>query len=404
MINMTTGGSTGTIMFQVAAEAEKRGHEVFTYSPAELNKSAGSADNPGNGKHFFYSKRIERKADNIIGRVLGCNGMTSWFGTARLIRSLRRNRVELVHLHNLHSYCINLRMLFRYIKKNNLHVVWTLHDCWTFTGHCPHYVMAGCDKWKTQCFHCPQLHEYPQCKVDNSRYQYRFKKKTFSGVSSMTLVTPSRWLAEQVKESFLKRYPVKVIHNGIDPEVFSPLPSDFREKHGLEDKRLILGVASSWGEKKGLDMFIRLAEKMPEDWHIVMAGVSDSLAGQLPDNITAISKTENRRALAEMYTAADVFVNPTREDTFPTVNLEALACGTPVITFRTGGSPECIDATCGIVVPPNDFDSLWAALSDVLSKKRFSPECCRERALLFDSNHQYKEYIALYESFMTNRQ
>ena len=275
--------------------------------------------------------------------------------------------------------------------------VWTLHDCWTFTGHCPHFDMFGCDKWKTGCHHCQQPISYPKTRIDNSKHMYYLKKKWFTGVKNMTLVTPSQWLAGLTRESFLREYPVKVIHNGIDLSVFKPTESDFKETYHCQDKKIVLGVSFGWGDRKGLDAFLELAKRLPDDYRIVLIGTDENADSKLPENVISIHRTDNQVELAKIYSAADVFVNCTREDTFPTVNIEALACGIPVVTFRTGGSPEIIDGTCGSVVEKNDVDALEQEILRICTQKPFSSDACRHRAENFEMYDRFGEYIKLYE-------
>ena len=287
-------------------------------------------------------------------------------------------------------------MLFDYLKKENIPVIWTLHDCWSFTGHCPHFMAIGCEKWKTGCYECDLYKSYPGCFLDDSRFQYRYKKKCFTGVPNLTIVTPSQWLADLVKQSYLKDYNTVVINNGIDLTKFQPRSSDFRAKYGLENKILILGVAFDWTPKKGLDDFKRLDEDLPEEYAIVLVGVSDTVAKTLPDRIISIACTQNQEELAEIYSAADIFVNPTWEDNFPTVNLEALACGTPVVTYKTGGSPESITESTGKVVPYKDYVALKNAIFNMKnSKKTLSKNCC-SYAKRYDLQLAYKKYCDLY--------
>lgn len=397
LINMTTDGSTGGIMHRLAQMARENGMTVFTYSPAELpSKVKGSSSIP-NG-HICYGSRLERRLDNILGRVFGLNGLQAWFGTAGLIRSLKKNGVDVVHLHNLHSYCINLPMLFRFFKKNHIKVIWTLHDCWTFTGHCPHFTMAHCDKWKTGCHHCPQCREYPQSLLDSSRLMWRLKRRWITGVEDMTVVTPSQWLAKLVGQSYLKDYPVNVINNGIDLSVFQPTDSDFREKHGITpQQKMLLGVAFGWGKKKGLDVFLELARRLnPEQYRIVLVGTDAMTDRMLPEEIISVHRTQDRKELAEIYSAADLFVNPTREENYPTVNMESIACGTPVLTFRTGGSPEILNEVTGSVVDCDNIDAMEREIIRICMEKEFAEAACIKHAESFDENEKFKEYISLF--------
>lgn len=394
-INMTSNGSTGKIMFQVARVSREAGHDVKTYTPVRYARGKKlPVDSFLN--HFTWGSRAGAFLHYYVGTLFGKNGSFSIAGTKQLIKNLKTFEPDIIHLHNLHKYCINFSMLFDYIKKSKVKAIWTLHDCWTFTGHCAHFTMVGCEKWKDGCHHCPQPKAYPKMYVDTSKKMYELKKKWFCGVENMTIVTPSHWLKNLVEQSFLNQYPVKVINNGIDLSVFKPCESSFREKYALDDKKVVLGVAFDWGYKKGLDVMIELSKRLPDDYRIVLVGTNDLIDSQLPDNIISIHRTENQTELAEIYTAADVFVNPTREEVFGLVNAEALACGTPVITYATGGSPEVVDETCGKVVGVNDIESLYKEIILACEQKLYSREACVKRSHRFDMNDRFEEYVALY--------
>lgn len=395
-INIVTGGSTGKIMLEIAAVARGKGHIVRTYTPVRYLKSKKFSAPKLDG-HYLWGSKAESFVHIYAGTLLGRNGMYSRKGTGELIKKLKEFKPDIVHLHNLHGFCINLPMLFNYLKKNNVKVIWTLHDCWSFTGHCPHFVMANCDKWKTGCHHCPQPRIYPPMYIDTSKKMYELKKKWFCGIENMTIVTPSQWLGDLVKQSYLKDYPVKVINNGINLSVFKPTESDFRAKYGLQDKKILLGVASSWGKGKGIDVFVELVKRLDNSYRIVLVGLDRALMPELPENIITIKRTENQTQLAEIYTTADLFVNPTREDTYPTVNMEALACGTPVLTFRTGGSPEIIDESCGSVVDVNDVDSMEREIIRICEDKPYTAAACIERSKSFNMYDRFEEYVKLYE-------
>ncbi len=390
-LNAVPYGSTGKIVAGIAKAAKDNGHETLTY--------------------FSWTKKCKKNIDDdvMIGsflgkiyhmsmaRITGKNGCYSKNDTKKLLKKLDEFKPDIINLHILHCWNINLPMLFDYIKKNKIKTVWTFHDCWAFTGQCPHFIMAECDKWRTNCHDCPQYREYPGAYVDKTELMHRLKKEWFLGVEDLTIVTPSRWLASLVKESFLKDYEVKVINNGIDLGVFKPIESDFRKKHGLEEKKIVLGVAFGWGKRKGLDVFVKLASELPSNYQIVLVGTDDNVDKKLPSNIISIHRTSNQAELAEIYSASDVFANPTREDTFPTVNMEALACGTPVVTFRTGGSPEIIDENSGIATNVNDVELMLAGILNACTDKVYSNSDCRNRALCFDKNDRFKEYIKLFE-------
>ena len=394
-INMVHNGSTGNIMLNVSKLLQKKGEGTRTFSSRIYTKEHKTLP-AALENHTYFGSRFENFMHTAFAQITGLNGCFSHLGTYQLIKECKKFKPDVIHLHNLHAFCINLPMLFSYVKKNNIPVVWTLHDCWTFTGHCPHFEIVNCDKWKTECHHCPQLSVYPKSRVDNTRTAHNLKKKWFLGVENMTIVTPSKWLGDLAKESFLKDYPVKVIHNGIDLSVFKPTESDFRAKHGLTDKKVILGVASDWGKRKGLDVFKELANRLDDDYRIVLVGL-DGATESLPEKIISIKRTENQKALAEIYTTADLFVNPTREENYPTVNMESLACGTPVLTFRTGGSPEIPDATCGSVVDVDDVDAMEKEIIRICKEKPYSKEACLERAKNFDMYDRFEEYIETYK-------
>jgi len=399
-INMLHRGSTGNIMFSIANKARAFGHDVQTYSPIYFHKNT-VVEYPTIESHTYFGSRNENYLHVRLAQITGFHGCFSIIGTFRLLKALDSCKPDILHLHNLHNWSINIPMLFSYIKRKNIRAIWTLHDCWSFTGHCPHFQVAKCDKWKTGCHHCPSYRDYPQSFVDNSKRMYKLKKKWFTGIPNLTLVSPSGWLAGLVKESFLKDYPVKVINNGIDLSIFKPRENSFREKHGItQDKHIVLGVAFGWGYKKGLDVFLKLSEKLGKDYQVVLVGTDDTVDRKLPENIISIHRTHNQTELAEIYSAADVFANPTREETFPTVNMESLACGTPVITFETGGSPEILDETCGIVVPCDDVDAMKRAIRHVCEDKPFSQEACLKRAGSFSMQEKFQEYVELYEQIV----
>ena len=339
------------------------------------------------------------KLQSLKSRVLGNYGFNSARATRRMIAELERIQPDIVHLHNIHGHDCNLEMLFSWFRKNKIKLVWTFHDCWAFTGYCPHFVMEKCEKWKTQCLQCGQR-SASSWFLDRSKALFEKKKACFAG-QNLTVVTPSRWLAEMAGQSFMKKYSVNVIHNGIDLSVFQPTSGAFRQKYGLENKKLILGVAFDWGIKKGLDVFVDLAEKLPADYQIVLVGTNERIDRGLPSNVLSIHRTQNQKELVEIYSEADVFVNPTREDSFPTVNMEALACGTPVVTFRTGGSPEMLDDTCGSVVDCDDVEATQRQILRICETKPFTKEQCLKKAQTFDQNERFKEYLKLYERIIT---
>ncbi len=382
-------GSTGKIVKSLQECAEERGHTVV---PAHRFNERGGAE------ALAVSSWLDCHVHNRLATITGLQGCFSILRTRIFLRKLRSLSPDLIHLHNIHGSYINHRLLFNFIKKYKIPVVWTLHDCWSFTGGCPHFIGYACDKWKDGCHACAHFKQNKSNCLDTSSYMWKRKRAWFADVPRMTLVCPSGWLSELVEQSFLKEYPKKVINNGIDLEIFKPTESDFRRQYGLENHKIVLGVSFGWNDRKGLDVFRDLAQQLPKDYKVVLVGTDEATDTQLPKEIISIHRTKNQAELAEIYSAADVFVNPTREDTYPTVNMEALACGTAVVTFRTGGSPETVDATCGSVVDCDDGEMLKKEIIRICTERPYAREICRRRAEeAFDKNRKFKEYIDLYE-------
>lgn len=392
-INTTCGvGSTGKICVSISEILSKKGIENYIFYSGK-----------GNGYSFGikYSNKIYKKFQALASRIFGNYGFNSRMATHKIIKYLDEIKPDIVHLHNIHGHDCDLKTLFNYFKKNKIKLVWTFHDCWAFTGYCTHFDAVKCNRWQTECRDCPQRKEYSWF-VDKSKELFQRKKELFEGLD-MIITAPSKWLAEKVKKSFFNGYKTEVINNGIDLTVFKPTESDFREKNKLEDKKIVLGVAFDWGERKGLDVFVELSKRLPEHYQIVLVGTNKKIDEILPGNIISIHRTQNQQELAEIYTEADVFVNPTREEVFGLVNVEALACGTPVITFNTGGSPECIDTTCGTVVPKNDIDTMLNEIIKICEEKSFEKENCINYAKNFEVKKTYEEYIKLYERIAEER-
>lgn len=391
-INSVPYGSTGRIMFQIADTVKAMGGVAYT--SASFTKSRGE-----NFPDTYYriGGAVGKTEHIILAKLTGRHGCYSHFATHKLIEKIKQIKPDIIHLHNIHGWYLNWKMLFNYLKNADIPVVWTLHDCWSFTGHCPHFMAVECEKWKTGCYECPLYKLYPGCFFDDSEKQYVLKRNCFTGVPNITVVTPSQWLMDLVKQSYLKDYDTVVVNNGIDLTKFKPRISRFREKYGLVDKTVLLGVAFDWSTRKGIDDFKRLAEELPKEYAIVLVGVSATVAKELPGRIIAIACTQDQEGLAEIYSAADLFVNPTLEDNFPTVNLEALACGTPVITYRTGGSSECLTEKCGKVVPYKNYEALRNAILEMKNAKKIMTQACTERAQHFGREDAYKKYIELYK-------
>ncbi len=396
-INLANIESTGEIVNDIARAAEKRDILYYKAYPETVPM------NPIAENDIIICGDFCRKVYMKFCEYTGWDCCSAVLPTLAFLRKLDIIKPDLVHLHNLHSSYINVPILFMYLKRKKIKVLWTLHDCWSFTGHCPYFTLQKCDRWKVGCGNCPQLHLYPVIKRDTTKWLWKKKKKWFNGVPNMHIITPSLWLADLVKESYLKNYDISVIYNGLDLSCFSPVSSKVREEYGIpEDDYMILGVAVAFGERKGIDVLIRLAEELPSNYHVVLVGNTERFNDRIPNNIIKIPTVHERKKMAELYTAADVLANPTREEVFGLVNVESLACGTPVVVFNTGGCPEIIDDSCGRVVECDDFVKFKNEIIDVCQNKPFDPEKCRNRAMMFESSKTYKQYVNCYEEIMND--
>lgn len=394
-INETVSvGSTGRIAAQIGNVAITQGWNSYIAYGRESKMcdsnliKVGSI--PGILWHVFQT------------RVLDRHGLSSTCATKNLVKKIDAIKPDIIHLHNIHGYYLNYEVLFQYLAFVNKPIVWTLHDCWSITGHCSFFEGVGCEKWKTGCGNCPYLKDYPRSFFfDRSLKNYKQKRQAFTKPKNITLVPVSNWLGDLVKQSFLKDSPIKVIHNGTDLEAFKPQGNDIRKKYSIDSgKNIVLGVASVWHERKGLIDFIKLASY--DKLQVILVGVTDEIKNQLPRNIIAISRTNSQQDLAELYTCADVFVNPTYDDNFPTTNIEALACGTPVITYNTGGSSEAVDSETGIVVEKGDVQGIVEAIKQLSNKDRTAlRDACRNRAIrLYNKNDRFQDYINLYKELL----
>jgi len=393
-INQTCGaGSTGKIAVGISNVLEENGHEGYiAYAYYNTDR-----------KRTF---RLRRWSSSNAFRVelMKCR-LTGYFGfnnkriTYKLIDYIRDIKPDIIHLHNIHGGYIHIEVLFEYLAKAKIPIVWTLHDCWSFTGHCTHFDYIQCEKWKTGCFDCPEKESYPKRYFfDRSKEQYMRKKKAFTSVKNMTLVTPSEWLGNLVMHSYLGTYPVFVINNGIDLSIFKPTENNIKEKYNIKDKRIVLAVANSWTNRKGYNYLEDLAERLGDNYKLIVIGLNKRQKVSLSRKIIGIEKTENQIELAKYYTVADVFVNMTFEDNFPTVNLEAIACGTPVVTYNTGGSPECIDESTGYFVDKGNISELVEKVK--LAADENKTQRCIERAAGFSEKIKFNQYLELYNKIL----
>lgn len=383
-------GSTGRIAEGIGETAMEAGWESYiAYGRYALSSRS---------KLIKVGNRWEQAYHLLQTRLFDRHGLASEEATKRLLRQMEKIEPTLVHLHNIHGYFLNYPILFDWLKHWGGPVVWTLHDCWPFTGHCAYYDFARCNRWQSGCHHCPQLKSYPRSLlIDCSFTNYENKRRCFTSLKNMTIIPVSDWLKHEVEKSFLAQYPIRRIYNGIDLDTF----------HSTEGPSTdtVLGIASVWDNRKGLADFIAMRAQLPDEIGITLVGLSKEQIKALPKGITGIERTNNIDQLRKLYSEALAFVNPTWEDNFPTTNLEALACGTPVITYCTGGSIEAVDNQTGLVVDKGDINGLVAAIESVRMNRHKYIVPCRQRAEKFYSKQErFSEYVELYNYFKPNEQ
>lgn len=380
-------GSTGKIAEQIGLVAEKQGWKVYQVWGRHKNPSKLTDIKVGNTLGVY-----EHYAENIL---LDNEGLASRFVTKKLLKKIDQIKPDVVQLHDIHNHWLNYKILFEYLNSKRISVVWTFHDCWAFTGHCYHFVSVNCDSWKTGCYSCPLRNRF----CDQSKRNWNLKKSLFVSHPNLTIVPVSQWMGDFVKESFLKDKRVEVIHNGIDLTVFQP-----QEKEESERFK-VLAVSSVWNESKGINDIYTLRGLLPRDvYDIVVVGLSSDQVKNIPNGIIGIQRTQNIQELVQLYSDADVLINPTYADTFPTVNLEALACGTPVITYRTGGSPEAVDSNTGCVIKQGDLNALCTKIQEFNAtgfKHQHSADCRKRAEECFDKDKCFEKYIDLYEQLIS---
>lgn len=389
-------GSVGRIVTDIYHRTEKNGDEgLIAY---------GRQTAPEGVRAFRFGSGADMGLHVLSTFFRGEHGFASAGQTGRLIRKIREWDPDVIHLHNIHGFILQIELLFEYLKEAGKPVVWTLHDCWPYTGHCAFYDFTDCRGWERGCRDCREYRRtYPYALFRNrTESNYKRKREAFTGVPNLTLAVPSVWLQKELQRSFLKNYPVRVIPNGIDRETFCPTDRGLRERLGYSGKFVLLGAANVWERRKGLSGLLKLAERLPEDCRMVLIGLSKKQRRGLPGNVLGLGRTSSAKELAEYYTMADVFVNGTLEDNFPTTNLEALSCGTPVITFDTGGSPESLDESCGRVVEKGNIDALLHAVLQEQKEPRTKEDCLR-RAEQYRKEDRFLEYVELYHELAGQR-
>ena len=390
-INVTANwGSTGKIAESIGMCAIQHGWESYIAYGRYSRSSQSQLIRIGNSFSPYIHYLEQRLFDN--------EGLCSRWSTKKLIATIKSISPDIIQLHNIHDHYLNYQLLFEYLNTTDIKVVWTFHDCWAFTGHCFHFVTKNCTKWQYGCSHCPLRDSYPKTLLDRSSRNYRLKRELFMANKHLSIVACSDWMSSFVQESFLKSKPICTIHNGVDLSVFAPSRS--LSSH-VGHKFRILAVSSVWTPSKGLLDIYKLREFLPSGFEIVIVGISSKQQQSLPEGIIGIQRTQDVAELVQLYCSADVLINPTYADTFPTVNLESLACGTPVITYNTGGSPEAVDARTGIVVPQGDVRALADAILRLREHPLSSVDCRRRAEEFFDKEKCFEHYLTLYNQLLS---
>lgn len=392
-INITANwGSHGRIAEEIGQIVISKGWESYI--------AYGRIANPSKSHLIHIGSMTDERLHGVQSRLFDNHGLASVKATREFLKQIDAIKPDLIHLHNIHGYYINYPMLFDYLSKQDIPIVWTLHDCWTMTGHCAFFTYANCDKWKNGCHNCKHKYTYPKSFLfSRSHKNYVLKQTCFTSVKNLTLVPVSQWLADIVKDSFLSNYPINMIHNGVDINKFRVLET----QRPSSDRKMLLGVSSVWEPRKGLSDFVKLRQLLDDSFEIVLIGLTKKQVDSLPPGITGITRTNNIDELVQYYNKADVFVNPTYEDNFPTTNIEALACGTPVITYNTGGSPEAIDEKTGLVVEYGHINALAEGIKTLCNEANTDERraLCRLRAeVLFNKANRYQQYIELYSKLV----
>ncbi|MDO6472186.1 glycosyltransferase [Maribacter sp. 1_MG-2023] len=389
-------GSTGKICVNISDYLESHGNDPHI--------AHGPIHRDTNNSTYQIGTKFDYYLHILNTRIFDKHGLGSKKATKEFLKKLKNSKPDLIHLHNIHGYYINYELLFQFIKETEIPVVWTLHDCWSFTGHCTHFEYINCEKYKTACTKCPLTNTYPKSwLVDRSLKNFNQKKESFIGVKNLTIVPVSKWLATKVEQSFLSPYPIRTITNGIDINTFKPIQgSNYKKQKGWEGLKIILGVASVWDKTKGWEDFIKITPQLKDDERIILVGLSKQQIETLPKNIIGIERTDSKEELIKLYSLADVFMNLTYADTYPTTNLEALACGTPVITYKTGGSVEEITDYNGAIVEQGNYLDAYKTFENMgnIFKKKHAQTIRNNAIEKFDKNFQLKKYDELYQSLL----
>lgn len=387
-INVTANwGSTGKIAEQIGLLAMNLGWESYIAYGRMMNPSKSKLIKIGSWWDVYFHY--------VMSRFFDMEGLMSKRATRKLVKEIETIDPDVIHLHNIHDHYINYPILFDYLIRKDIPVVWTLHDLWAVTGHCA-INKVGCEKWMKHCSDCPLKAKWS---VDQSEKNYYLKKHFFSNIKNLTIVSVSNWLNCQVERSFMGTNQLCVLKNGVDIDVFKPTANDVRERYGIGNRKIILGVASVWDNDKGLHDFIKLSEALPNNWVIVLVGSTKKKVTRC--NIIYLPRTQNQQELAELYSEAHVLLSMSSSETFGLTIAESMACGTPVIVYNNTAQPELVSDGTGIVVSTGDIDGVLVSLDRFKDKLSFVSQKCRNRAKeCFDKNNTYEKYINLYNSLI----
>lgn len=388
-------GSNGSIARDIGTIALSKGWNSYI--------AYGRKSIPCDSELIRIGNDFDIKAHGLITRLFDLHGLGSIWTTYRFLRKVKKIKPDIVHLHNIHGYFINYRLLFKFLTKNDIPVVWTFHDCWPFTGHCGHFIAYQCEKWKKECNHCPGIHDYPSSFfIDSSKFQYNLKKKCFTATKKIYITTVSSWLGGLVRQSFFSRYPISVIYDGVDICKFRPVISNLRQDYNIDEKFILMSAAANWTKAKGWDDYNKLSELLPADCVIMLLGVKEQEKTSLSNKIIGVPRVEGKDKLAEYYSMADVLLNLSYQETFGMTTAEAMACGTPGISYNVTACPELLTPDTGIVVEAGNFNQLLVAIKEIKSKgKQYYSKACRKRAMdIFNSENVNMQFFAIYDKML----
>lgn len=387
--------STGTICEDIAKVAQNRGWDTYV--------AYGRTAITGVSKEIKIGSFCDEVLHYLESRIFDREGLSSRRSTKNLISIIDKIKPDVIHLHNIHDHYLNYKILFEYLNRTDIKVVWTFHDFWAITGHCHHFIDAFCEKWKKGCGHCPLLHSTVNSLFDRSERNYLLKKDIFTANNNLTIVPVSEWVGSNVKESFLKDKPIRVIPNGIDIDIYKPLESESWTCM-FKGKFLILAVAREWnyGDRKGLDEFLKLSKFLKKDEIIVLVGMSNKLINEMPDNIVGLPRISVRSELVSLYTRAEVLVSLSSAETFGLTVIEANACGTPAIVYNNTAPPSLIDEDTGYIAVNKDIADVYGKICLIRNngKNFYKDKCITYARSKYNKNNNYSAYINLYEELL----